>query len=71
MNLNEKMFTSNELKTFASKFEPKSKLTVKNIPAYSRLESGIQSRVDWALKKYNDYVEKYNSLRDNMLNGRV
>jgi len=71
MELNERVYSTEELKNFASNYEPKSKLSTKNIPSFESLEPGIKSRINWSLKDYNQYVEKFNKLRDDMLNKRV
>lgn len=70
--LNERMYTTEELKDFASKFTEFSKLTEKNIPGFDALEpDGLKYQVRYDLEKYNKLADEYNTLRKAMISGAV
>lgn len=70
--LNERKYTTEELKEYARKMKERKKLDIESIPGYKKLSpEGLKYRLKYDIGRYNDTVEKHNELRKKMLEGRI
>ena len=71
MELNEKMYSTQELKAQASKLPEEKIISLSSITGYSHFTPDEKAIFKYNINRYNSAAKEYNKLRQDMIVGRV